>query len=237
MNKIVKIVGVSLATVAVVLTLGGVVAAQGPTNTGKGDGASGSNESQVFTCREESLGSLQFKNGSGPLATRNDARLCDNAMHETREWVTLTGVVLDDVQTDTELVVRTDAGGEITVGLGPIWYRSQILNLVSGDQVSLYGFWEDGEFKAGEIVVIRDGEQETIALRDDTGRPLWSGHQDNATLGSSMARRNRTSAQNRGHAPRSGRFEGYAKSGECPSDGSSPNANGSTRDSGRGNTR
>ena len=35
------------------------------------------------------------------------------------------------------------------------------------------GFYEDGEFKAGTVENLTTGE--TIVLRDEAGRPMWSG--------------------------------------------------------------
>jgi MinD-like ATPase involved in chromosome partitioning or flagellar assembly len=44
------------------------------------------------------------------------------------------------------------------VGTGPSWLQAQGFVLETGDQVTIRGFWEDGEFKAGEITrVLREG--------------------------------------------------------------------------------
>jgi hypothetical protein len=84
------------------------------------------------------------------------------------EWETLTGIV---TVVDSEITVQT-AQGEILVGMGQSAYRESF-GLEVGDQVSVVGFYEDGEFKAGTVENLTTGE--TIVLRDETGRPMWAG--------------------------------------------------------------
>jgi hypothetical protein len=89
---------------------------------------------------------------------------------ELEEWVTIEGTVLQTL----ELVVETEGGETVQVGLGPSHYRDAqgfVLNV--DDRVRISGYWEDGEFKAGEVENVTSGD--TIVLRDAYGRPLWSG--------------------------------------------------------------
>jgi hypothetical protein len=85
-------------------------------------------------------------------------------------WETVTGRV---IVADSEMVLET-AEGELDVGLGQAWYRDEAgLILEVGDEVTVTGFYEDGEFKAGTIEnLTRD---QTVVLRDESGRPMWSG--------------------------------------------------------------
>jgi hypothetical protein len=48
----------------------------------------------------------------------------------------------------------------------------------AGDEVSVKGFWENEEFKATEITLLTNGQ--SIILRDEWGRPMWSGAGRNA---------------------------------------------------------
>jgi hypothetical protein len=84
------------------------------------------------------------------------------------DWETLTGEV---TAVDGDLTVET-AEGELLVGLGQASYREGFA-LGVGDEVSVTGFHEDGEFKAGTVENLTTGQ--TLALRDETGRPMWSG--------------------------------------------------------------
>jgi len=84
------------------------------------------------------------------------------------EWETLTGEV---IVVDSEVTIQT-ADGEVLIGMGQSAYREDFA-LEVGDEITVTGFYEDGEFKAGTIENLTTGE--TITLRDETGRPMWAG--------------------------------------------------------------
>ena len=92
------------------------------------------------------------------------------AAREDVAWETVTGRVL---VAEGDMVLET-AEGEFEVGLGQAWYRDEAgLVLEVGDEVTVTGFYEDGEFKAGTVEnLTRD---QTVVLRDESGRPMWSG--------------------------------------------------------------
>ncbi len=91
-----------------------------------------------------------------------------NETVRTVEWETLTGEV---TVVDGDITVQT-AEGDVLVGLGQASYREGFA-LEVGDEVSVTGFHEDGEFKAGTVENLTTGE--TLVLRDETGRPMWAG--------------------------------------------------------------
>ncbi|MBL7062634.1 MAG: hypothetical protein ISS49_00315 [Anaerolineae bacterium] len=85
-------------------------------------------------------------------------------------WETVTGEV---TVVDNEITLQT-AEGDVLVGLGQAWYREDTgFALQVGDEVSVTGFHEDGEFKAGSVENLTTGE--TLVLRGETGRPMWAG--------------------------------------------------------------
>jgi hypothetical protein len=45
--------------------------------------------------------------------------------------------------------------------------------LTVGDEVTVYGYDEDGEFKAGVVENLTSGA--SIILREESGRPMWAG--------------------------------------------------------------
>jgi hypothetical protein len=97
--------------------------------------------------------------GEGPLAET-----------ESHLWETVQGVV---VATGTELTVAT-SDGEVMVGMGQAAYlEGSGFAVAEGDEVFARGFWEDGEFKAGEVENLTTGA--SIVLRDLSGRPMWAG--------------------------------------------------------------
>ena len=91
-----------------------------------------------------------------------------NETVRTVEWETLTGEV---TVVDGDITVQT-AEGDVLVGLGQASYREGFA-LEVGDEVSVTGFHEDGEFKAGTVENLTTGE--TLVLRDETGCPMWAG--------------------------------------------------------------
>lgn len=100
--------------------------------------------------------------------TGSGAGQVQNGTTRTLEWETVTGTVL---AIDGEVTVET-AAGEMLVGMGQSAYWESF-ELGLGDEIRVTGFYEDGEFKAGTVENLTSGG--TITLRDDSGRPMWSG--------------------------------------------------------------
>ena len=84
------------------------------------------------------------------------------------EWETRTGTV---ILVDHEVTIET-ADGEVLVGMGQSAFWEDFA-LDIGDQITVTGFSEDGEFKAGTVENLTTGE--SLTLRDQTGRPVWAG--------------------------------------------------------------
>lgn len=87
------------------------------------------------------------------------------------DWETLTGVV---ASVTDDLVEVELSGGEVIPFEGqPLRYAiEEGLALNVGDTITLNGFEEDGEFKIGQVTAPGGI---TITLRDESGRPGWSG--------------------------------------------------------------
>jgi hypothetical protein len=106
--------------------------------------------------------------GRGQGRSANAHNICDTA--HIANWETVTGEV---TAVDNEITVQT-AEGAVVVGLGQAWYREDAgFTLEVGDEVSVTGFYEDGEFKARTVENLATGEM--LVLRDEIGRPMWSG--------------------------------------------------------------
>lgn len=106
------------------------------------------------------------RNGGGQGAGGGQAA----AETEVHDWLTVQGTVM---VADNELTVQT-TDGEVVVGLGQAWYREEAGFVVNvGDEVTVEGFYEDGEFKARTVEDRTTGA--AITLRDATGRPMWAG--------------------------------------------------------------
>lgn len=88
------------------------------------------------------------------------------------EWITVNGTVTS-VST-TGLVVETATGETVNV-TGRAWSLAQAQGYAPrpGDSITLVGFSENGTFQVGRITLPATGQ--TIAVRDENGRPLWAG--------------------------------------------------------------
>lgn len=87
------------------------------------------------------------------------------------QWVTIKGIVVSYEEND--LVIRTDDGEEIAMGLGPLGYwLGHGIALHPGDALLVRGFYTDA-FEPAEIENMTTGE--SVTLRDAEGSPLWRG--------------------------------------------------------------
>lgn len=88
------------------------------------------------------------------------------------EWITLEGSLL--AFQGGSMTMSTNAGEVITFQTGqPRFFSSQGITFQVGDQVLAVGFYQDGQFLAGDITQISTGLR--VMLRDPNGRPLWAG--------------------------------------------------------------
>jgi hypothetical protein len=87
------------------------------------------------------------------------------------EWISLEGTVSQIAYPTFQLT--TSDGQTVLVSLGNLNYVANLgIDLSDGEYVSVVGFWDtDGTFAVGSLTA--DGSIYT--LRDDYGRPLWSG--------------------------------------------------------------
>lgn len=105
--------------------------------------------------------------GRGALGDSRSHR-GSNGSNGTVEWETITGVV---VAVEGEVTIETTTG-DIVIGMGQAAFW-QDFALKIGDEISVTGYHEDGEFKAGSVENRTSGA--TITLRDTSGRPMWAG--------------------------------------------------------------
>ncbi|MBN1966233.1 MAG: hypothetical protein JW910_16415 [Anaerolineae bacterium] len=88
-------------------------------------------------------------------------------------WLTREGAI---VALDDELLTVELDGGDLLEIEGRAWSfaQEQGFTAITGDRLLLMGFFEeDGRFEVGRIANLTTGQ--TVFLREDTGRPLWSG--------------------------------------------------------------
>jgi hypothetical protein len=87
------------------------------------------------------------------------------------EWLELAGTATTISAHD--LVIELDTGETVSV-TGRAWQFAQQndFTAAAGDSVKLIGFYEGERLEIGEIVNKSTGQ--TILIRDESGRPLWS---------------------------------------------------------------
>ena len=109
---------------------------------------------------------------AGGRSTAEYERQYPNYQEPIDEWLTYSGTVTQVPAEGVDLVMET-ADGELVVGTGPSALAEQGFDLQIGDELEVKGYWEDDELKAAEITLLATGQ--TIVLRDEWGRPSWSG--------------------------------------------------------------
>jgi hypothetical protein len=120
--------------------------------------------------RTSTTGGLGY-GGQGRAGTEPNGDGTATGQAEVSEWVTLEGSV---VSVDTDKLVTTADGQEILVENRPwLFAQEQGFSTEPGHQVTLVGFYEDAEFKVGQITDMTTGQ--AVKLRDESGRPLWAG--------------------------------------------------------------
>jgi hypothetical protein len=101
-----------------------------------------------------------------------ETKLYSRAEEEEHVWATLAGEV---ISVNSELMGVLVSENELIEIEGRAWQLALEGGFAPevGDSLDIIGFYEDAEFEAAEIRNLRSGQM--IQLRDDTGRPLWSG--------------------------------------------------------------
>lgn len=147
---------------------------------GYGRGQGQGQESQVSTAQGGGGGRGQGQGKAGQVSAAQDggngrgqgetAQSQPEPQADHSDWQTIEGTVLET----SELVIETAEGQTLQVGLGPSHYREgQGFVLEVGETVRVSGYYENEEFKAGQVVKLGTGE--SITLRDADGRPMWAG--------------------------------------------------------------
>ena len=161
--------------------------------TGQGGQGQGNGRSTTTTDDQTAITPLggqgqgyQGGNGQGNQANQNN-NLCDGdcdtqplnqTLHD--DLLTFQGIVTTAPAAGVEMVIDTSERSQ-TIATGPAQWLETSIILAPGDNVVVTGFWENGEFKATTIT--RTSDNLTVTLRDDAGRPMWSGSVRNSANG------------------------------------------------------
>jgi len=146
---------------------------QGQGNQGQGNQEPGIQELDNQELSNQGLGNQGQSRGTGQGQGSDQQR----EAAEIQERIVIEGVVVQAPAYGVDMILET-AEGDVLIGTGPGYLGEQGFAFLLGDSVSVTGFWEDEEFKAVEITLLADGT--SIILRDEWGRPMWSGAGRNA---------------------------------------------------------
>jgi hypothetical protein len=139
----------------------------------RGQGLGSRSDSEML--RLSSLTSLsndKGRNGVSVFSDENEfTEQTGTFQAEGKDWVTLDSTV---GQISSEDLILLLSNGEQFVIEGRAWrYALEAGFLTEVDhQISVTGFFEDGEFKISTIIDLTTNQ--SITLRQDSGRPLWA---------------------------------------------------------------
>jgi len=138
---------------------------EGNQNGGQGNGPSGEEaERQGGTGNGSGSGSNALNDGRG-----DEAHLAEDEDHDN---LRLSGVVASLDVESLWIDIDREESLEVT---GRTWrYIVESGLAVSvGDEMELDGFYEEGEFEVSYLSNLTSGD--SLQIREDSGRPLWSG--------------------------------------------------------------
>jgi hypothetical protein len=102
----------------------------------------------------------------------NEFSSSSQASHSEDEFITLAGMVWN--MEEDSVIIQIDDGEPLIIEGRPWSYMQETGFLLGiGDSVLVTGFEEDGEFKVATVENLSTNE--LVVLRDDSGRPAWSG--------------------------------------------------------------
>jgi hypothetical protein len=113
------------------------------------------------------------KGGNGNRGASRGNNVNADPQNGVIEWITVHGTVSEYSAPYFSLI--SDDGEMIAVQLGDLVFVEGLgLYLQDGDSVSITGYWDaSGGLAVGMITV--DATGQSFTLRDELGRPLWSG--------------------------------------------------------------
>ncbi len=122
------------------------------------------------TIGEDSSSEGGWRGGGGNAQTPGENT--GIGLAEVDEWLTFTGTV-ESVTQDLWTITLTDGSTLEIEGRKLSFMLEQGFVVEVGDNLTLTGFFEGERFEIGQITRLNSGE--TITIRDQNGRPMWSG--------------------------------------------------------------
>lgn len=163
----VLVVTVAAATVMAVIEVQGNAAAAAATATQEAAAAQTATPTNGAGNGNAGQGKQQGQNAGDGAAVQQELNQSANNVGEP--WsATATIVELGDVG----MTVTLDDSSQVYVELGPSFYWQEQGSLAVGDAITIDGFYNGDQYHAASIT---QADGTVLALRSETGQPLWSG--------------------------------------------------------------
>jgi hypothetical protein len=151
-------------------------------SNGAGRGSVGGNTGSSFSGVGNRGNNSAGSAGSG-LGGQNDSAAGNGegiGLADVETWEDPIAVTVDSVASDL-WIVSNDEGFELEIeGRTLSFMLDYGFQAQVGDELVLTGFYEDGQFEIGNI--FNNRTQQTLAIRETSGRPLWAGGGQGAGL-------------------------------------------------------
>ena len=109
---------------------------------------------------------------AGPADGDGDHVPDPQAQVQVDEWITISGTLM--AFQGGNMTISTSDGALLSFQTGqPRFFADQGVTFRVGDAVVVVGYYENGQFMAGDITQTSTGLR--VFLRDPNGRPLWAG--------------------------------------------------------------
>lgn len=122
------------------------------------------------TIGEDSSSEGGWRGGGGNAQTPGENS--GIGLAEVDTWLTFSGTV-ESVSQDLWTITLTDGSTLEIEGRKLSFMHEQGFSVDVGDNLTIIGFFEGERFEIGQIMKTYSGEM--ITIRDQNGRPLWSG--------------------------------------------------------------
>ena len=127
---------------------------------------------QLRTDLGQPLWSGGVYNGQGQTAGQADGEHVPAPQAQVDEWITISGTLM--AFQGGNMTISTSDGALLSFQTGqPRFFADQGVTFRVGDAVVVVGYYENGQFMAGDITQTSTGLR--VFLRDPNGRPLWAG--------------------------------------------------------------
>lgn len=169
------IVGVLFVSLITVLIIGAINRTMAKDRQSEGASGQGGDKDRVEAVEDqgESTVGEQPGTGSGGNGKGQSGGSGSGASQTVvHEWLELQGEV--ESAEETGLTVALSEG-EVEILDAREWQfaQEQGFSAQVGDQVILYGFYQGGDFKPGQVDDLTNGQ--SVLLRNSDGKPLWAG--------------------------------------------------------------